>query len=104
MALIFWLSSIPDLRSGLETTYDLILRKFAHALEYAVLGMFVFRAFRLQGLSKSRSLIWSMVVSSLYAVSDEFHQSLVAGRHGSAVDAALDSLGAFLGSAWMARR
>src|SRR5919201_2028976 len=42
-ALIFALSSVPHLSSGLGT-WDLVLRKCAHATEYAVLGHIIVRA------------------------------------------------------------
>jgi VanZ family protein len=42
-ALIFALSSIADLGTGLGT-WDLVLRKLAHATEYAILGALFLRA------------------------------------------------------------
>ena len=42
-ALIFALSSVPDLGTGLGG-WDLVLRKLAHAAEYAVLGALLARA------------------------------------------------------------
>jgi len=42
-ALVFTLSSIPDLGTGLGG-WDLALRKVAHAAEYAVLGALLLRA------------------------------------------------------------
>ena len=41
--LIFALSSVPDLGTGLGT-WDLVLRKLAHAAEFAVLGLLLLRA------------------------------------------------------------
>jgi hypothetical protein len=40
---IFGFSSIPSLGDGLGT-WDLVLRKLAHAAEYAVLGALLMRA------------------------------------------------------------
>jgi VanZ family protein len=37
---------------------------------------------------------WGIAV--LYAISDEYHQTFVTGRHGSWVDVAIDSMGAAL--------
>jgi hypothetical protein len=87
-ALIFALSSIPDLGTGLGG-WDLALRKLAHAAEYAVLGALLVRATGRGGLA--------LVVGTLYAVSDELHQTLVAGRMGSPVDVAIDALGVACG-------
>ena len=87
-ALIFALSSIPDLGTGLGG-WDLALRKLAHAAEYAVLGALLVRATGRGGLA--------LAVGTLYAVSDELHQALVPGRMGSPVDVAIDALGVACG-------
>jgi VanZ family protein len=83
-AVIFAFSSIPNLSSGLGG-WDLVLRKIAHTAEYAVLGALLVRA-------TGRSWL-ALGLGALYAVSDEFHQTFVAGRHGSPVDVAIDSVG-----------
>ena len=95
-ALIFALSSIPDLGTGLGG-WDLTLRKLAHAAEYAVLGALLMRATGRGGLA--------LTVGTLYAVSDELHQMLVPGRMGSPVDVAIDALGVACGVVlWQAVR
>ncbi len=87
-ALIFGLSSIPDLGTGLED-WDFTLRKLAHAGEYAVLGFLLLRA--------TGSVGWSIAAGIAYAVSDELHQSLVPGRLGAPVDVAIDAVGVLIG-------
>jgi VanZ family protein len=89
-AFIFLLSSIPDLGTGLGG-WDTALRKIAHAGEYAVLGALLLRATRRSGLA--------FAVGTLYAMSDELHQSFVTGRHGSAIDVAIDAVGVACGIA-----
>jgi VanZ family protein len=86
--LIFALSSVPDLGTGLGG-WDLLLRKLAHAGEYAVLGALLLRATSRPGVA--------FVLGTLYAVSDEIHQSFVPGRAGSPLDVALDTLGVAAG-------
>jgi hypothetical protein len=44
MALIYFLSAQPDLSTGLGT-WDLILRKIAHMVEYGLLWFLWWRAF-----------------------------------------------------------
>ena len=44
-AVIFALSAVPDLGTGLGT-WDLVLRKLAHACEFALLGALLMRALR----------------------------------------------------------
>jgi VanZ family protein len=86
--LIFAFSSIPSLSSGLGT-WDLILRKLAHASEYAVLGLLLMRAL----LREAPALGLGVA----YAISDEVHQSFVRGRHASPVDVAIDTAGVIVG-------
>jgi VanZ family protein len=87
-ALIFALSSIPDLGTGLGG-WDLVLRKLGHAAEFAVLGALLARALRAG---------WpAFVAGVLYAMSDEVHQVFVPGRTGSPLDAALDAVGVAIG-------
>ena len=83
-ALIFALSSVPDLGTGLGG-WDLVLRKLAHTAEYAVLGALLVRAIR--------NPVVAFSVGTLYAVSDEAHQALVPGRMGSPLDVAIDAVG-----------
>jgi len=87
--LIFAFSSVPDLGTGLGG-WDLVLRKIAHAAEYAVLGALLARALRTRpGLAAG--------IGILYAVSDEVHQAFVPGRLGSPVDVAIDAVGIIAG-------
>lgn len=90
-AFIFFLSSIPDLKSGLEQ--DFILRKIAHAAEFGILALLVFKALP-QRISKVSLYLFAAGLTILYALSDEFHQSFIAGRTGSLKDVAVDALGA----------
>jgi VanZ family protein len=87
-ALIFTLSSIPDLGTGLGG-WDLVLRKIAHAAEYAVLGALLFRAL-------GRELP-AVAIGIAYAVTDEVHQAFVSGRHGAPVDVLVDAVGVLVG-------
>jgi hypothetical protein len=92
--LIFALSSIPDLGTGLGT-WDTVLRKLAHTAEYAILGALLLRAVQ--------SVPAAVLLASAYAATDEVHQTFVSGRHGSPLDWAIDSAGALLGVAVAAR-
>jgi VanZ family protein len=93
-ALIFALSSVPDLGTDLEH-WDTVLRKLAHIAEYAILGALVYRA-------AGRASI-AVLLSSAYAATDEIHQAFVAGRHGSPLDWLIDTAGVVLGVAAAAR-
>ena len=87
-AVIFAFSSVPGLATGLGT-WDLVLRKLAHAAEYALLGALLMRAVGREWPA------WALGV--LYAASDELHQHFVAGRHGAPLDVAIDAAGVALG-------
>jgi VanZ family protein len=95
-AVIFALSSVPSLGTGLGT-WDLVLRKLAHMGEYAILGALLVRAV---------GRPWPAVaLGALYAVSDEVHQSFVRGRHGAWYDVLVDTVGVTLGVlAWQRAR
>ena len=92
MALIFFLSAQPSLDSGLGLL-DTIGRKIIHFLEYALLCALWWRALRTR-MEARTALVAALVVASLYAASDEFHQSFVDGRRGTPVDWAIDTAGA----------
>jgi len=87
-AIIFAFSSVPNLSSGLGG-WDLLLRKIAHAAEFAVLGALLQRALTRAELA--------LALGVAFAISDEIHQSFVAGRRGSALDVVLDAVGVLAG-------
>ena len=87
-AVIFAFSSVPSLATDLGI-WDTVLRKCAHATEYAVLAVLLFRAL-------GRELP-SFLLGLAYAVSDELHQEFVRGRHASPFDVSMDAAGLALG-------
>ena len=90
---IFWLSSLPNLESGLGQ--DFILRKIAHILEYAILTFLLFKAFLSTGNQPrtNKILALAMIVAFLYALSDEYHQTFIFGRQGKLGDVGIDTIG-----------
>lgn len=104
MGLIFGLSATPNLRSGLDTGWDLLVRKIAHAGEYAMLGWLVSRALRRSGVGRRRALVAALITCLVYALSDEWHQSFIAGRSGSPIDVVVDGFGVLLGIGLYFRR
>jgi VanZ family protein len=94
-AVIFTLSSIPSLDSGLGS-WDTVLRKLAHLVEYGVLGVLLYRALRREPAA--------IAVGSLYAITDEVHQAFVSGRQGSALDWLIDTVGVVAGVLLLSRR
>ena len=87
-AVIFAFSSIPSLGTDLGV-WDTVLRKCAHATEYAILALLLYRAIG-QDLP-------AFMIGLAYAVTDEIHQAFVRGRHASPFDVAMDAAGLALG-------
>ncbi len=87
-AIIFGFSSVSDLGTGLGG-WDLVLRKLAHAAEYAVLGALLMRALRAE--------VPAFAAGVIYAVSDELHQHFVPGRRAAPLDVLIDAVGVGVG-------
>ncbi|MDD5282250.1 MAG: VanZ family protein [Candidatus Omnitrophica bacterium] len=90
---IFYLSSIPDLKSSFE--FDFILRKISHVVEYFILAWLLYRAFAgsFDNINIPRLFIYPTAISFLYAISDELHQSFVPSRNCSILDLLIDAMG-----------
>jgi len=95
MGVIFYFSSLPHLKSPFA--WDLVLRKVAHALEYAVLAILCSRALKGSEVQPPVHLYSAFAIAVLYAVSDEFHQSFVPGREATPLDIGIDSIGSAIG-------
>lgn len=86
-----------DLNSAFGNLANFIVRKAAHFTEYFILYLLIFNALRDEVSIKS--CLWiSLIVTFLYACSDELHQVFVPGREGRFRDVLIDtSGGAFAG-------
>ena len=93
MGLIFWLSSQPTLPSA-PGRWDVLLKKGGHALGYGVLAWLYRRALRRHFATGAALGVVSIGLTLAYALSDEYHQTLVPERNGSLVDVAVDGVGA----------
>ncbi len=72
-----------------------VVRKLAHFVEYAILGLLAARAFR-NSPSLGVSDRWFLISAALviaYALVDEYHQSFVPSRTGSISDSFVDMAG-----------
>jgi VanZ family protein len=102
MALIFFFSHQPDLSSGLGV-WDTIGRKLFHAAEYALLCFLWWRAFT--GMATpAAALAAAAALSVAYAITDEWHQTFIDGRHGTPVDVVIDAVGIAAACLWVRRR
>lgn len=93
---------------------DMPIRKTAHAMEYAVLGIlcvggfFVWReevrweaehtvAIKISRVYTKRTVLIPWLIAVVYAMTDEIHQLFVPGRSGKVLDVLIDSAGALFG-------
>lgn len=90
MGVIFYLSSIPDLRlQGELASFDFVLRKLGHVSVFAILMIF-------WKLNIKNTLI-AVGLTLAYAIIDELHQAVVPGRNGTAIDVLIDCIGILVG-------
>lgn len=72
--------------------------KVLHFFGYGLMGLLFLRGFRISdGRIGGREILWSIVFTSLYGMSDEFHQYFVVGRTADVRDALADTLGGACG-------
>jgi VanZ family protein len=95
-------SLLPDVTSDQIETIHLITRKLGHWGEYFILAILCIRALyiELPGQSQIRRAASAIAITTLYAASDEWHQSFVPSRSASIVDVLIDCVGAMCGAFW----
>lgn len=82
-------------KAEIVNKYSFSVRKLAHFTAYAILGALFFQVFCFVRKKKFRAL-FSIAASSLYALSDEIHQSFSPGRSCEFRDVLIDTSGAAL--------
>ena len=93
MALIYLSSSQPALPGPPGTPQDFVIKKSAHLATYAVLAILSWRALR----THKQSWFLALLITVIYAVSDEWHQSFVPPREAAVRDVLIDAVGGSLG-------
>ncbi len=94
MAIIFGFSSLPSSEMPHLGVWDLIVQKGGHILGFGLLALAYWWGLRFD----KRHLWLALLLTLVYAILDEFHQSFVPGRHPSWVDAlVIDGGGAVIG-------
>lgn len=73
------------------------LRKCMHASVYLVLSILIFYCLKKTKLNNGIISLLSVILSFLYACTDEFHQMFVSGRTSEWLDVMIDTVGAILG-------
>jgi VanZ family protein len=97
--LIFFASSFSAMPFDLPS-FDL-KDKLVHFIEFAIFGVLLWRSANRWKLSLAgvKLLIIALVIGSLYAAFDEFHQFLVPGRNCDFYDWVADAIGLAVGIA-----
>ncbi len=87
-AVIFVLSSLPgaDFSEGPKTDY--IIRKVLHIIEYSILCLTFYRG--------TKDKLISVLLTVLYSVLDEIHQTFIPTRTGRLSDIFIDGTGAII--------
>jgi VanZ family protein len=82
MAIIFGFSSVPSNEMPDLGIWDLVIQKGGHVLGYGLLALAYWVGLRFD----IRRWWLALLLAMIYAVSDEFHQFFVPGRHPGWVD------------------
>ena len=98
--LLRWL--FPGLSPDLLDLLVTLIRKCAHLTEFAILALLFWHALRRPGRGEFRPWAWSearraLLLTCLYAASDELHQLFVPNRQAAVTDVLIDTTGAALG-------
>ena len=118
MAFIYFLSSQPAsesiiLSSGITNrlynllilifsnieidVFHIFIRKSAHFIIYLILGILLMNATYKNNNLYFKNILIALLVSILYAVTDEIHQLFVLGRAGQLIDVFIDTTGSIVG-------
>ncbi|MFW0837592.1 MAG: VanZ family protein [Candidatus Komeilibacteria bacterium] len=107
MSLIWYLSAQPNLVIGLPGIWELFARKLAHIAIYTILALLLMKLFSHAWVGRRPSRVelvlqvsLVIILAVLFAISDEWHQSFIAGRQGSGIDIIIDSIGVLFGIVW----
>jgi VanZ family protein len=92
-----WLD--PNISFAMLESIQLVIRKFGHLIEYAILAALLWRAFGAgTNLSARMSILFVAVwiVCAVFAATDEFHQSFVPSRTAAFGDVMIDTGGSLV--------
>jgi len=88
----------PNKTILMEQILTPIVRKTAHFSIYAILGMLTINfMLTIKNIKTIKMSIFALGFCFIYAITDEFHQTFIAGRSGELRDVLIDTSGALIG-------
>ncbi len=99
MGIIFYLSSRSTVQVAGAESLNFIFYKTIHLLVYSSLYFLwfrVFNSFSKKKLTLNQKLWYPLIISILYGVTDEIHQTFVPHRTGTFRDVIIDGIGIYI--------
>ena len=84
-------------KETLKNKITFYVRKLAHFSIYTLLGVWLLNETNTFKISTLKRLIICLFFGSIYAISDEFHQSFISGRSQEIRDVCIDTCGVLFG-------
>jgi VanZ family protein len=101
-AFMYWLSAQASLKPPID--FGILYQdKLYHAGAYFIMSLLAWRSFKHYCHQSFTLALVSIAFCSLYGVSDEWHQSFVAGRSSDAFDWLADTVGASLAMVFLSQ-
>lgn len=97
MSIIFCLSSLPSTSTGPDTPFFKAVSKMLHFIIFGILSILYLSSLKWnKPLRETRIkfFLFSLFLTSIYAMTDEYHQSFSPGRTPSVRDVIIDTCGA----------
>jgi VanZ family protein len=117
MMVIFILSAQPKYSPSSATTgiyfsgfipvfpgfWETFIKKGAHVVMYAFLSILSYRSLLREGMPLEQAPYAAIVIATIFAFTDEWHQIFTFGRSASGIDIGIDFVGATLAALVMRR-
>lgn len=86
----------PETKESYMDKVEYPIRKCAHMSEYALLGLLIYLALRVDGMNRYYGKYVAFGMAVAFACTDEIHQLYVPGRSGRFTDVLFDSAGCLI--------
>ena len=85
----------PDEREFAIIKMNYPLRKIAHVIEYFILSVLIYNILKYIRKGKNNYLL-TFIICFIFALADEYHQTLISGRTGQFSDCLIDMIGCII--------